>query len=501
MLNQRKTLEALAFSLSFILFFISILMAYELGNLVIDTAAVSSMAIIVTIMVLFYALQPVFMKYWHPLQLYLASFTLTFLLFLTVAFAAFPQFFMLVSSLGLFLIYYVLSIRDTGDLKVRVPTFFITLALMAIIGSIVGPANQPPGFPVTIESTASMFVFIGLKVPLLEKFGITVLSTKINMILSPVELILFFGIAALVSENYHEIITYLTGHKSFSNRLGVAVYGLTGALSCQCESFIALLPAVSILLIDEILVPMIFVSAALLAGTYLLVSRLYRRKHYVAFFMPDMWKGVKTLKIVFVAFILVSVPVLFTIGIYYSWQRYALFFFLSNMLMVLVGYVFMVELFRIISYGKSSRWISSGMAFLGTFIPVVWFLPFMTEAAYHSPSIFGVMTISGFAGGVLLGTAYSMLDRNDRYVFNEYITVIFSLLPLTIFYITDRLQKAIWPSFTLSGQTEFSIVAWLVMLPVMWYATHQALNHLAFVQGGVLTSRKGVRSEVKDPED
>ena len=32
MLNQRKTLEALAFSLSFILFFISILMAYELGN-------------------------------------------------------------------------------------------------------------------------------------------------------------------------------------------------------------------------------------------------------------------------------------------------------------------------------------------------------------------------------------------------------------------------------------------------------------------------------------
>jgi hypothetical protein len=120
MLNQTKTLEALAFSLSFILFFISILMAYELGDLVIDTAAVSSMAIIVTIMVLFYALQPVFMKYWHPLQLYLASFTLTFLLFLTVAFAAFPQFFMLVSSLGLFLIYYVLSIRDTGDLKVRV---------------------------------------------------------------------------------------------------------------------------------------------------------------------------------------------------------------------------------------------------------------------------------------------------------------------------------------------------------------------------------------------
>ena len=84
MLNQTKTLEALAFSLSFILFFISILMAYELGDLVIDTAAVSSMAIIVTIMVLFYALQPVFMKYWHPLQLYLASFTLTFLLFLTV---------------------------------------------------------------------------------------------------------------------------------------------------------------------------------------------------------------------------------------------------------------------------------------------------------------------------------------------------------------------------------------------------------------------------------
>ena len=66
-------------------------MAYELGDLVIDTAAISSMAIIVTIMVLFYSLQPVFMKYWHPLQLYLASFTLTFLLFLTVAFTAFPR--------------------------------------------------------------------------------------------------------------------------------------------------------------------------------------------------------------------------------------------------------------------------------------------------------------------------------------------------------------------------------------------------------------------------
>jgi hypothetical protein len=125
----------------------------------------------------------------------------------------------------------------------------------------------------------------------------------------------------------------------------------------------------------------------------------------------------------------------------------------------------------------------------------------MTEAAFHSPAIFGVMTISGFAGGVLLGTAYSMLDRNDRYVFNEYITVVFSLLPLTIFYITDRLQRAIWPSFTLSGQTEFSIIAWLVMLPIMWYATHQALNNLAFLQGGALRSWKAAGSAVKQPEE
>ncbi len=487
--NQRGKLEAISLALSFALFIISIFMAHNLGTLVVDTAATGPILVLLVIMIFFYVLQPLFRKWWRPLHLYTASFILVFLVFLAVAFVAFPQFFMLLSSLLLFFIYYVLSVKDTGDLKVRIPTFFVTLALMVVIGNIIGPANQPPGFPVTIESTSSMFVLIGLKVPLLEKFGITVISTKIDMILSPVELLLFFGIASLVSENYHEIITYLTGHRSFSNRLGIAVYGLTGALSCQCESFIALLPAVSILLIDEILVPMIFVSAALLAGTYILVSRLYRRKHFTRIFMPDEWKGMKAPRIAFVAFLLISVPVIFTIGIYYSWQKYALFFFLSNMLMVLAGYVFMVELSRIISYGMASRWMSSGMAFLGTAIPVVWFLPFMTEAAFHSPPIYGAMTVSGFAGGVLLGTAYSMLDKNDRYVFNEYITVIFSLIPLTIFYITDRLQRAIWPSFTISGQTEFSIIAWLVMLPVMWYATHQALNNLAFIQGGALHSR------------
>ncbi|MEM0157051.1 MAG: hypothetical protein QXN26_03170 [Thermoplasmataceae archaeon] len=500
-MNQRSKLEALALALSFTLFIISIFMAYSLGDLVVDTAATGSILVLIVIMAFFYVLQPLFLKWWRPLHLYMASFTLVFLVFLVVAFIAFPQFFMLLPSLVLFLIYYVLSIKDTGDLKVRVPTFFITLALMVVIGNIIGPANQPPGFPVTIESTSSMFVLIGLKVPLLEKFGVTVISTRINMILSPVELLLFFGIASLVSENYHEIITYLTGHRSLSSRVGIAVYGLTGALSCQCESFIALLPAVSILLIDEILVPMIFVSAALLAGTYILVSRLYKRKLFTTIFMPDKWNGMKTPRIAFVAFMLVSVPVIFTIGIYYSWQKSALFFFLSNMLMVLIGYIFMVELFRIIPYGVTSRRVSSGIAFLGTVIPVAWFLPFMTEAAFHSPAIYGAMTVSGFAGGVLLGTAYSLLNKNDRYVFNEYITVIFSLIPLTIFYITDRLQKAIWPSFTISGQTEFSIIAWLVMLPVMWYATHQALNNLAFIQGGTVHSRRHAGLSGKHSEE
>lgn len=469
----------ISYSLPLIFIIFSVFLAFSDNSLSVDTAAQVPFELLAGIFLAIYILDPVIRRRSAAMSLHISSFVVVNLIVFSVAFYSFPQFPLMISSLVIYLIYYYTKAKTVPDVAVRIPTFFATIILMAFLGDIIAHILQPPGFPVTVESSATMFTITGLKVPLLEKFGIFVISPQSDFVTSPIEYILFFGIATLVSENYHQIITYLRGSRDFGNRLSMAVYGLTGALSCQCESFIALLPAVSILLIDEILVPMIFVSAGLLAATYLLITRYYSKGISLRVFGAEAWLSIGYVRLALVTIIIVVIPAFFTIGVYYSWQRNALFFFLSNMLMILTGYTVLVSVFRVLTPIRLSRTIVIVLAMAGSALPIIWFMPTLTTSAYNDPGIFGLMTISGFLGGAILGLAYSALDRNDRFVFNEYVTVVFSFLPLIIFYITDTMQKKIWAVFSLTGQTEFSLIGWLVMLPIMWYATHASLNNIS----------------------
>ncbi|EQB71050.1 MAG: hypothetical protein AMDU1_APLC00039G0027 [Thermoplasmatales archaeon A-plasma] len=280
----------IAYFLSIFLAVLAIAFSYYQHSLIVDTAAAVPLMILGAIFILFCALNLLFYRRHSPLSLHISSFILSNMVVLAVAFYGFPELFIIISALAIYAVYYFEIARHFSDTVVRIPTFFATLLLMAFLGDIVAHIAQPPGFPVTVESTATMFTILGLKIPLLEEFGVFIISPIASFVTSPVEYILFFSIAALVSENYHEIITFVAGRRVGAGKVGTAVYGLTGALSCQCESFIALLPAVSILLIDYILVPMIFVSAALLSATYILVVRYYKKGRPNMLFVPQNWR-------------------------------------------------------------------------------------------------------------------------------------------------------------------------------------------------------------------
>ncbi len=469
----------LAYSLSIFLAIFSFALSYSQHRLIVDNAALIPLMISGSLFILICALDLVF--YWRgsSLSLHLSSFIIFNMVVFAIIFYGSPEFFISISALAIFSLYYFETAKHISDTVVRIPAFFATLLVMTFLGGIVAHIAQPAGFPVTVESTGTMFTILGLKIPLLEEFGVFIISPIASFVTSPVEYLLFFSIAALVSENYHEIITYVAGRKVGAGKVGTAVYGLTGALSCQCESFIALLPAVSILLIDYILVPMIFVSTALLAATYILVVRYYRKGLGNIIFEPQRWRHGRAGRIAMVSLIIIGIPLFFTVGIYYSWQRYALFFLLTNMLMILSGYVTAVSIFRIIRVPRISFTGMAVISFAGTALPILWFFPYLTDLAYGIPGYFGLMTLSAFAGGTMLGLAYSSLGIHERLVFNEYITVVFGLLPLVVFYLTDTLQQRIWPVFSMTGQTEFSIIGWLVMLPVMWYATHMSLSSIS----------------------
>lgn len=474
-----EKLSWVAYFFSIFLVIAAVNLAYARHDIVIDSAALIPLTLIGFLFVLIYAIEPLLALKSNPVSLHMSSFIMVNLVILSVSFYKFPEFFIMIPALAIYIIHYYVRVSRFSGIVVRIPTFFATILLMTFLGDIVTHIIQPPGFPVTVETTSTMFAILGLKIPLLETYGIFVISPVASFVTSPVEYLLFFSIAALVSENYHEIISYVTGSSDVTGKLSTAVYGLTGAFSCQCESFIALLPAVSILLINYILAPMIFVSAALLAGTYILVVRFYKQGRRNLLFEPERWNHAKTGRIALVSAVIIGVPIFFTVGVYYSWQRHALFFFLTNMLMILAGYVSVISIFRIIRAPNIGMFLMTLLSIVGVALPVLWFIPFLTVLAYSVPVYFGLMTLSAFAGGILLGFAYSSLGEHEKLVFNEYITVVFGLLPLVVFYITDTLQRRIWPVFSLTGQTEFSIIGWLAMLPVMWYATHMSLNRMA----------------------
>ncbi|WP_162053265.1 hypothetical protein [Thermoplasma acidophilum] len=391
-----------------------------------------------------------------------------------ISFYRYPMFWFVLISLFLAFISDWELVNEMDEAIIRLPAFAGTIIFMIYLGGLIS-VSLPTRAPVIIESDISLFKGLGM-IPLgLDVDGVFVLSENIDVLISPFIELVFFGVAVLVSENYYQIISYSSRHGS---TIGSALSGLTSAFSCQCESFISLLPAVAALIIDVILIPVLLLSLTLLILTYVFVSHFYRSGRPIrSFFVRPKDSSVvyRLLIIMSTVFIPMLLAYLVSIGL----EKNFIFFFVGGMAMVLSGFIFAMILFNIIRIKTTSIAIGSVLSVSGIMLSYMWFIPVLTFIAYSDPSFYAVMMITGYSAGIAIGAGYSIMPPLTRYTYLEYVSVVFNVVPLVIFYLSSVMEKHIWMFIPLIDQVWFSLSLWIAMLPVMWYTTHLSLNSFA----------------------
>jgi len=461
--------------ISILTFFLSIVLFYN-RHIFITSDSIFLFFIILSIPILLLIASLPLSRISNALPVYGNTFYVFFLIVMLISFYRYPMFWLVLISLSLAMFSDWKLIDETDGAIIRLPAFTGTIIFMIYLGGLIS-ISLPTRAPVIIESDVSLFRGLGM-VPLgLDVDGVFVLSENIDVLISPFIELVFFGVAALVSENYYQIISYSSRHGS---TIGSALSGLTSAFSCQCESFISLLPAVAALIIDVILIPVLLLSLTLLILTYVFVSRFYRSgKPIRRFFVRPKESSMAYRLLILMGTVII--PMLLSYLVSVGLERNFIFFFVGGMAMVLSGFIFAMILFNILRINLTSIAIGSVLSVSGILLSYVWFIPDLAFRAYSDPAFYAIMMITGYSAGIAIGAGYSFMPSFTRYTYLEYVSVVFNVVPLVIFYLSAVMEKHIWTFMPVVDQVWFSLALWIAMLPVMWYATHLSLNSFAGV--------------------
>ncbi|MCL6090313.1 MAG: hypothetical protein M1393_04660 [Candidatus Thermoplasmatota archaeon] len=416
-----------------------------------------------------------------PLKLYLKSFAaLNFILLMILSSGNLPMLILSFAPAAAATISLVSGERHVRRKNSRLAVFIGVFLFMLYIGEFVTIASGSLSNNIVFIPSLDFFLTSSFSRGSFFLYaGVIVLSPHLAVLFSPEEYALFFAISVLVSENYYRIVSVMVRERGLKGRqLSSLVYGLTGAFSCQCEGLIALLPVMTALLLSFFLFPLILESLAFLYATFYLTTKFYMEGKPIVF--PWIRGNGNSGKIIFpLAVLCLFAPqFLVIIGVYYSLQHNPLFFLGSTMLMVVPGYVFGITMAKILPVASIPYRAGIIMAGLGVVISSIWYFPYLTGYAYANPSIFAIMNITVFTGGVFFGLSYKILGETAGKILNEFITVIFSFIPVIVYYYAVITQRPLWSEFSIIGQIEFSLLTWAIMLPLMWLTTHVSLNTL-----------------------
>ncbi|MGC8547064.1 MAG: hypothetical protein ACP5MU_05360 [Thermoplasmata archaeon] len=356
----------------------------------------------------------------------------------------------------------------------------IVLLFMLYIGKTFLFIIQPVPAPLTIENLADRIMAIGLPLPITEDYGLFLSTGYADFILSPTQFFLLLTVSSLLVENYHKIIKLLLKNKraendqiKSGNGLISAGYAIVATMSCQCESAIALLPAVTILLINLLLLPFFILSVTLLILTYLLITYFYERKR-----VPNFLKGVRypgKRALIFIILLLVISQIAIPIAAFMNLQTSPFFLFGFGMIMILEGFVIFFIISPIFKKIKFRKGTSLFLFILSVLSSIIWFYPYFTTLAIFDPIYFSAMSYLMSLSGFVIGMVYFLSKEKYGIGLLEIYSVILGIIPIIIYYYTFSLQARIWKTWNVSEQSELSIILWIIMLPVMWIVTQKSL--------------------------
>lgn len=388
----------------------------------------------------------------------------------------------LLLSVSLLLLIISIKGMNVSNKITKFISLWIVILFMTYIGKTVTFIYQPVPAPLTIENLIDRISAIGLPLPITEKYGLFISTQHADFIISPLQFFLLMSVSSLLVENYHKIIRLL--FKNDLNRIpntgkgsGLlsAGYAVVAAMSCQCESAIALLPAVTILLINLLLLPFFILSVSLLILTYIFIT-LYYERHKVPNFLNKLDYPKKNFFIAIISSVLVT-QLFIPIGVLFNLQESPFFLFGFGMLMILEGFVIFFIISPAIHKIQLNGIYSILIFILATLIALMWFLPSFTSVAVRSPVFFSSMTYSMTLSGFLIGLIYHFSMGRYGIGILEIYTVTLGIIPIVIYYYTFSLNVKIWNFWSISEQSELALVLWLIMLPIMWIVTQKSLSH------------------------
>jgi hypothetical protein len=375
--------------------------------------------------------------------------------------------------------YSLYSTRMTGKLT-RYVSFILVLIFMLYIGKVFLFTSQPSPAIITFQNLTDKISVIGLPTPLTESYGLFVSTKFADVLLSPVQFFLQLTVASLLVENYHKIFGLLfhgnkleQKRKKSNSGLISAGYAIVATFSCQCESAIALLPSLTILVVSALELPFFIMSVSFLLMTYLLITRFYSAGR-----LPVMFRrrkmGLRG-RYVIAAPIIIVTQLMAVIGVGYRLEESPFFLFGIGMSMLLNGFLLSYIFEPFLSNYCIKKTISVALTSLSLPLALIWFLPSVTSLSIHNPLFFEAMSYSMTLSGLIIGLVY--FNSIDSYGINmtEIFVVAIGFIPLIIYYYSFFLADKVWKFWSLSQQVELALVLWLVMLPIMWIATQRSL--------------------------
>ncbi len=419
-------------------------------------------------------------------QLYLDSFTLSLLTAALILLAS-PLTIPLIA--GIFLIYILLMWRTYGKDRsaiIRSAVYASSMILLLAVAGIMRIGTYDPAFASRLAGSGVALKHVllysiynnenPLGVPFYFSGGVVIQGMTSVLTLSVQSVVIYGLISAFLTENYYMIISYV-----MESRKGIfkgAATAVSTAFSCQCETISAALPGLSVIFLSVASILLLSEGFAVLLFTYLVVSRLFRKRKDAGFLRMRIFRD----SYIFLASafsLIVAIPIIEIFGIMYNLIGNLLFLMGTGILMFSEGAAIMYLIREILGGLKVGKYLYVPMIAVSTVAMFVWYAPYLLFMAGTVPEVFLIMNASSLVSGALAGAIYLSMSRGNRLLLAEYTLMMFSMAAIIVFYFSVIRDFVIWPYFGLQQQTVFSIILVAVSLPLTVLNTNMSLNSYA----------------------
>lgn len=354
----------------------------------------------------------------------------------------------------------------------KLASFIFVVVGMFALGSSLRIAQGPPSYAMAFGSIYDDVRTGG--VPLMFTDGIVLYSKLFVLSVSVPIVILFTLLAVVLTENYYLIFKLLRskGSGNFRKTMSNAVT----VLSCQCEGITASFPSVIATILFTAIIPLISESIVFLLLTDSLLIAYYLKGKRVSF-LQKIWNVTSSRGFFLIMLIsMIAVPTFVTFAVYLSLQNNLIVFSAINVMMFVYGIFIIYIINRVFPVKPVSQTFTLIMASLSTLGMFVWYVPAVTLPTVTNPAVFSLMGGISVLSGVASGLVFKGRDEPVRMLYFEYITMMFSMLAIVIFYISAIGLRVLWPEFGMGQQLSFSLILWGITLPFMWLSTNISLN-------------------------